>query len=151
MIKLKEAADKEITAKIELICRTASGANSDLGDKFKAALSKHPVRAESLKNIWAKYSDDLQDRIESRIRSISGDNGNSNILQTIKQFLTVTYPNLIAIMLYYKQMFYLIKLYTEKYPISTMNKEEIDKQNRGKEKFHLYGQLSNLEIQNEQN
>ena len=48
-------------------------------------------------------------------------------------------------------MFYLIKLYTEKYPISTMNKEEIDKQNRGKEKFHLYGQLSNLEIQNEQN
>ena len=151
MTKLKEAADKEITAKIELICRTASGANSDLGDKFKAALSKHPVRAESLKNIWTRYSDDLQDRIESRIRSISGDNGNSNILQTIKQFLTVTYPNLIAIMLYYKQMFYLIKLYTEKYPISTMNKEEIDKQNRGKEKFHLYGQLSNLEIQNEQN
>ena len=73
-----------------------------LGDKFKAALSKHPVRAASLQNIWARYADDLDDRIESRIRSITGDNGNSNILDTNKDFLIKTYPNLIALMLYYK-------------------------------------------------
>ena len=146
MKQLKDAADKEITEKIGLICRTASTANSDLGDKFKAALSKHPVRAESLKNIWAKYVDDLQDRIESRIRSITGDNGNSNMLQTIKQFLEVTYPNLIAIMLYYKNMFYLIKLYTEKYPISTLSAEEVNKQRHSEEQLYLLGQLKKLTI-----
>ncbi|MBO6272659.1 hypothetical protein J6O48_07745 [bacterium] len=80
MKALKEAADKEINAKIELICRTASSANSDMGGKFKAAISKHPMRAESLKGIWSRYSDDLNDRMESRLRSITGDNGNSNIL-----------------------------------------------------------------------
>jgi hypothetical protein len=59
MKALKEAADKEITAKIDLICRTANSGKSDIGDKFKAALSTHPVRAEGLKGLWAKYSDDL--------------------------------------------------------------------------------------------
>jgi len=59
MDKLKEAADKEITAKIELICRIAADGKSDLGDKFKSALSKHPIRAESLKRIWAMYSGDI--------------------------------------------------------------------------------------------
>lgn len=125
MKNLKEAANKEITAKIELICRTASGEHSSLGDKFKAALSKHPVRAEALKNIWARYYDDLEDKIESRIRSITGDNGNSNILTTIKNFLRVTYPNLIATLLYYKQIYYLIKIYTEKYPISSKSAQTI--------------------------
>ena len=50
---------KEINAKIDLICRTANAGRSDLGDKFKAALSTHPIRATSLKGIWVKYSDDL--------------------------------------------------------------------------------------------
>ena len=124
MKALKEAADKEITAKIDLICRTANSGKSDIGDKFKAALSTHPVRAEGLKGLWAKYSDDLQDRIESRIRSITGDNGNSNILDTIKEFLTVTYPNLIGIMIYYKSLFYLLKIYTKENPISTYTQED---------------------------
>lgn len=117
MTKLKDAADTEIKNKIDLICRTSSTAQSSLGDKFKAALSKHPVRAESLKNIWAKYSDDLQDRIESRIRSIYGGNGNSNIVNTISQFISVTYPNLIATLVYYKIILHNIKVYTTKNPI----------------------------------
>ena len=117
MDKLKEAADKEITAKIELICRIAADGKSDLGDKFKSAISKHPIRAESLKRIWAMYSDDIQDRIETRLRSIVGDNGNSNILDTIKQFLINVYPNLIAIMIFYKSIFYILEQYTRKYPL----------------------------------
>lgn len=125
MKRLKEKADNEITAKIDLICRTASTEHSSLGSKFKAALSKHPIRSESLKNIWARYSDDLEDRIESRIRSISGNNANSSILTTIKQFLNTTYPNLIAVLLYYKQIYYLIKLYTEKYPLSNTSNSEL--------------------------
>ena len=117
MDKLKEAADKEITAKIELICRIAADGKSDLGDKFKSALSKHPIRAESLKRIWAMYSGDIQDRIETRLRSIVGDNGNSNILDTIKQFLINVYPNLIATMIFYKSIFYILEQYTRKYPL----------------------------------
>lgn len=125
MKALKEAADKEINAKIELICRTASTANSDMGGKFKAAISKHPMRAESLKGIWSRYSDDLNDRMESRLRSITGDNGNSNILQTIEQFLTTTFPNLMAIMLQYKGLFYLVSLYTRNHPID-MQMDEVN-------------------------
>ena len=129
MDALKKAADTEITNKIDLICRTANAGKTDIGDKFKAALSTHPVRAEGLKGLWSRYSDDLTDRIESRIRSITGDNGNSNILDTIKQFLTVTYPNLIAIMTYYKQLYYLLRLYTQEHPIPLKTSEDIEKQN----------------------
>lgn len=146
MKNLKEKADKEITEKIGLICRTSQSAQSTLGDKFKAALSKHPVRATSLQNIWARYADDLDDRIESRIRSITGDNGNSNILDTIKDFLIKTYPNLIALMLYYKQIFYLIKLYTEKYPISTKSADDMKKEQENLEYQRIVSLLSQLHI-----
>ena len=130
MNKLKQDADTEINAKIELICRTANSGRSDLGDKFKAALSTHPIRATSLKGIWSKYSDDLNDRIESRIRSISGDNGNSNILGTIKEFLMVVYPNLIALLLYYKQFFYILDKYTSEQPLKRMTDEQQQNKNR---------------------
>lgn len=137
MKKLKDAADKEITEKIGLICRTSQSSSSTLGDKFKAALSKHPVRAASLQNIWARYADDLDDRIESRLRSISGDNGNSNIMDSIKTFLSTTYPNLIALMLYYKSIFYLVKLYTDKYPIDKKTVELYTKEKEDNDKLRL--------------
>lgn len=144
MKKLKEAADKEITEKIGLICRTSQSASSTLGDKFKGALSKHPVRAASLQNIWARYADDLDDRIESRIRSITGDNGNSCMYKSIQEFLTVQYPNLLAVMLYYKQIFYLIKLYTDKYPITKESSDELKKQQEEQETLYTYAQLLNI-------
>ena len=144
MKKLKEKADKEITEKIGLICRTSQSASSTLGDKFKAALSKHPVRAASLQNIWARYADDLDDRIESRIRSITGDNGNSCMYKSIQEFLTVQYPNLLAVMLYYKQIFYLIKLYTDKYPITKESSDELKKQQEEQETLYTYAQLLNI-------
>ena len=144
MKKLKEKADKEITEKIGLICITSQSASSTLGDKFKAALSKHPVRAASLQNIWARYADDLDDRIESRIRSITGDNGNSCMYKSIQEFLTVQYPNLLAVMLYYKQIFYLIKLYTDKYPITKESSDELKKQQEEQETLYTYAQLLNI-------
>lgn len=135
MNKLKEAADKEVNAKIELICRLAGEGKTDIGDKFKSAISKHPMRAEGLKRIWAMYSDDLQDRIETRIRSITGDNGNSNILTTIKQFLINVYPNLMATMLYYKEICFLISLYTRQHPLpSSLKKEEEEQSEEDKTK-----------------
>lgn len=147
MKALKEAADKEINAKIELICRTASTTNSDMGGKFKAAISKHPMRAESLKGIWSRYSDDLNDRMESRLRSITGDNGNSNILQTIEQFLTTTFPNLMAIMLQYKGLFYLVTLYTRNHPIDV----QMDEVNIANENSKLTSQVLALEYFDDDN
>lgn len=126
MEKLKEAADKEIQAKIELICRTAASGQSSLGDKFKAAISKHPMRAEGLKNIWARYSDDLTDRIETRLRSIGGQNGDTAIFTTIKQFLLSTYPNLVALMFTWKCVLMLCKRYYNKYPIPVISSEQIE-------------------------
>lgn len=126
MEKLKEAADKEIQAKIELICRTASNGQSSLGDKFKAAISKHPMRAEGLKNIWARYSDDLTDRIETRLRSIGGQNGDTSIFTTIKQFLLSTYPNLIALMFTWKCVLMLCRRYYNKYPIPEISGEQLE-------------------------
>lgn len=124
MEKLKESCDKEINAKIELICRTAQSGQSSLGDKFKSAISKHPMRAEGLKNIWARYSDDLIDRIESRVRSIGGMNGNSNIFMTIKRFLIDTYPALIAMMITWKCALELCKAYYNKYPKVVVNVDQ---------------------------
>ena len=144
MKALKDAADKEISEKIGLICRTASSANSDLGDKFKAALSKHPVRAESLKNIWARYADDLDDRMETRIRSITHSQGNSSIYVTIRQFLENTYPNLIGALLYYKQIFYLLEKYTAISPIQLSTAEQIEKQIIEEDNDYIKYQLSIL-------
>ena len=144
MKALKDAADKEISEKIGLICRTASSANSDLGDKFKAALSKHPVRAESLKNIWARYADDLDDRMETRIRSITHSQGNSSIYVTIRQFLENTYPNLIGALLYYKQIFYLLEKYTAISPIQLSTAEQIEKQIIEEDNEYINYQLSIL-------
>lgn len=143
MNKLKEAADKEITAKIELICRLAGEGKTDIGDKFKSAISKHPIRAESLKRIWAMYSDDLQDRIETRLRSIVGDNGNSNILTTIKQFLINVYPNLMATMLYYKQILFLINLYTRRNNVPVKFFKQLK---REEEDINKTVQLTNLRL-----
>lgn len=146
MNKLKEAADKEINAKIELICRLAGEGKTDIGDKFKSAISKHPMRAESLKRIWAMYSDDLSDRMETRIRSITGDNGNSNILTTIKQFLINVYPNLMAIMIYYKQIFFLINLYTRQNPLPLdLKKKENQKDENGESTLNDARGANNLE------
>lgn len=151
MIKLKDAADKEIQARIDLICRTANTAQSSLGDKFKSALSKHPIRAEGLKNIWARYSDDLTDRIENRINLISGGTSSQIMITSLQEFALKTYPNLIAIMLYYKQIFYLIQLYTKKYPIQEEAQSKLIEIQKSKEISHIQLQLNNLEIKEQQN
>lgn len=147
MEELKKAADAEIKEKINLICRLAGEGKTDLGDKFKSAISKHPIRAESLKRIWAMYSDDLSDRMETRIRSITGDNGNSNILTTIKQFLINVYPNLMAAMLYYRQVFFLIESYTKRYPLSAEYREnlkQLKELEKAKNEYELTKQISQV-------
>ena len=124
MKALKDGATNEINTKIDLICRTANSGNVDIGDKFKAAISKHPVRAATLKNLWIRYSDDLDGRIETRLKSITGENGSNSAYNTIREFLVNTYPNLIAMMLTMKNIFSLLKIINEKYGEVRINEEE---------------------------
>ena len=44
-------------------------------------------------------------------------------------------------MLYYKQIFYLIKLYTDKYPITKESSDELKKQQEDQETLYTYAQL----------
>ena len=60
---LKESADKEINAKIDLVCKTGGNSHS---------LLKYPFKAEGLKGMWARYSSELQSRIDNRIAQIAG-------------------------------------------------------------------------------
>ena len=47
-------------------------------------------------------------------------------------------------MLYYKQIFYLIKLYTDKYPITKESSDELKKQQEEHETLYTYAQLLNI-------
>lgn len=49
-------------------------------------------------------------------------------------------------MLYYKQIFYLIKLYTEKYPISTKSADDMKKEQENLEYQRIVSLLSQLHI-----
>lgn len=96
MKKLKEAADKEIKKRIELVCKTG-------GQK---SLVKWPMKAEGLLGMWERYSSELDLRIDNRVNQLTGlggaETGSANMLE---DFLTSTYPQIIAMMLTYKCVF----------------------------------------------
>ena len=52
---MQEGADKEILAKIDIICRTGNVEQMGLGAKLGAFIHKHPMRAEYLKGLWGRY------------------------------------------------------------------------------------------------
>ena len=97
MKQLKEAADKEINAKIDIVCKT--------GDQ--KSLLKYPFKAEGLKGMWARYSNELQSRIDNRINQLMGTQGGSDTgsAQMVEDFLTHTYPQIIAMMVTYRCVF----------------------------------------------
>ena len=65
MNKLKEGATKEITTKIEQVCRVANSGssnyanNSDMGTKIASFISKHPMKAATLTNLQTRHEADL--------------------------------------------------------------------------------------------
>jgi hypothetical protein len=95
---LKDSADKEINAKIELVCKTGANTHS---------LLKYPFKAEGLKGMWARYSAELQQRINNRIAQLKGSHGGpeSGSAAMVEDFLRVTYPQIIAMMLTYRCIF----------------------------------------------
>lgn len=97
MQELKAAASDEIKKRIDIICRTNGG--SDASSKIAAFLSKHPLRAEGLKRLWAQHEKDLELRIENRIKKITDYKGGLGYCNDI---LTKTVPQLYATLLTYK-------------------------------------------------
>ena len=99
---LKESADKEINAKIDLVCKTGGNSHS---------LLKYPFKAEGLKGMWARYSSELQQRINNRIAQLKGSSGGveTGSAAMVEDFLRVTYPQIIAMMITYRCVFEQLK------------------------------------------
>lgn len=103
MKTLKDAADKEINSKIDIVCRTRPESKNIL---------KYPFKAEGLKGMWARYSSELESRMENRINQLIGSNGGQDFgcAEMVEEFLTSTYPQIIAMMVTYKCVFEQIKV-----------------------------------------
>ena len=99
---LKDSADKEINTKIDLVCKTTGNSHS---------LLKYPFKAEGLKGMWARYSSELQQRIDNRIAQLKGSTGSAETgsAAMVEDFLRNTYPQIIAMMLTYRCVFEQLK------------------------------------------
>ena len=105
---MQESADKEILAKIDIICRTGNQDNLGLSSKLAAFVRKHPMRAEYLKGLWARYMRDLDIRKQKRIENISNPD-NSGPMSMCISFLKNTVPSIIATMITYKTLIKLLQ------------------------------------------
>ena len=129
MEDLKKRTDEEISNKIDIICRTGNAATQDLSGKFKSALSKHPLRAEGLKTLWKRYSVELDQRLENRLKQLYDLNGNGTAIKFAQDFLSETYPNILATLLTYKTLLYTLQKEHKDYlSQSQLSDEEIEEQ-----------------------
>lgn len=103
MEAMRDAADKEIMAKIDIICRTNNTENMGLSTKLAAFIRKHPMRAERLKGVWSRHKSELNTRMERRLKNIYDPTGNS-AMSMCMTFLVDTYPKLLAMMITYKSL-----------------------------------------------
>ena len=94
---LKDRADKEIEEKIKIVCKTGG----------QRSIIKHPFKAEGLLSMWSRYSSELQTRIDNRVAQLSGSNGgvDSGSAMMVEDFLKVTYPQIISVLLTYRCVF----------------------------------------------
>ena len=94
---IKDRADEEIKNKIAIVCKTN-------GQK---SLRHHPFKAEGLISMWNRYSSELQLRIDNRIAQLTGSKGSveTGSAAFVEDFLRVTYPRIIAMMLTYRCIF----------------------------------------------
>ena len=94
---IKDRADEEIKNKIAQVCKTS-------GQK---SLRHHPFKAEGLLSMWNRYSSELQLRIDNRIAQLTGSSGSveTGSAAFVEDFLRVTYPRIIAMMLTYRCIF----------------------------------------------
>ena len=115
MNKLKEGATKEITTKIEQVCRVANSGssnfanNSDMGTKIASFISKHPMKAATLTNLWNRHEADLDSRIEMRIEQMTNYGDTTHIMGWAANVCQTVVPEVIARMLTYRYALQLLK------------------------------------------
>lgn len=115
MNKLKEGATKEITTKIEQVCRVANSGssnfanNSDMGTKIASFISKHPMKAATLTNLWTRHEADLDSRIEMRIEQMTNYGDTTHIMGWAANVCQTVVPEVIARMLTYRYALQLLK------------------------------------------
>jgi hypothetical protein len=115
MNKLKEGATKEITTKIEQVCRVANSgssnfaSNSDMGTKIASFISKHPMKAATLTNLWNRHEVDLDTRIEMRIEQMTNYGDTTHIMGWAANVCQTVVPEVIARMLTYRYALQLLK------------------------------------------
>jgi hypothetical protein len=128
MIALKDAATKEITDKIKLVCNTA-----ETSSKLKV---KWRFKESGLVGMWTRYAQDLNQRIAARMGTLTGQKSSvsDGSAEFVEQFLTTTYPQIIAMMLTYRcafeQMHYFVKKgYVPKYTLEDIDQIAQQKDN----------------------
>lgn len=115
MNKLKEGATKEITTKIEQVCRVANSGssnyanNTDMGSKIASFISKHPMKAATLTNLWTRHEADLDSRIEMRIEQMTNYGDTTHIMGWAANVCQTVVPEVIARMLTYRYALQLLK------------------------------------------
>ena len=115
MNKLKEEAKREITTKIEQVCRVANSGssnfanNSGMGTKIASFISKHPMKAATLTNLWARHEVDLETRIEMRIEQMTNYGDTTHIMGWAANVCQTVVPEVIARMLTYRYALQLLK------------------------------------------
>jgi hypothetical protein len=67
MEQLRDEASKTIKERIEVVCRLTNDNQTGLTGKVASFISKHPMRAKYLTELWSRHEQDLNSRIERRL------------------------------------------------------------------------------------
>lgn len=123
-------ATEEINTKIEQVCRIAnSGDNSGLSGKMAAFVSKHPLRASTLKGEWSRHEDELKGRMEARLESMTNYDDPNYVVGWSAAICKTIVPEVLARMFTYRYALQLLinnDFYTFDSNLETKAKEEFN-------------------------
>ena len=109
MQELLTKATQEINTKIEQVCRTSTTDTGGVFANVSKFLSKHPMKADELKNLWARYASVLQQRMDNRIRQMGDTRDKTKAVGWSYAVIRNVVPTTIARMLTYKYLLLFLK------------------------------------------
>lgn len=117
MKQLKDKTSELVVKRIHHVCKTK--------ESDRKSLITWPLKANGILQMWDRYSVELDTRIKNRCSQfITGSNG---IPEMLEQFLTDTYPAIIAMLLTYRCAFEQMNLFLKRGYIPKYTLEDIDK------------------------
>lgn len=109
MQDLLTKATQEINTKIEQVCRTSTTDTGGVFANVSKFLSKHPMKADELKNLWGRYASVLQQRMDNRIRQMGDTRDKTKAVGWSYAVIRNVVPTTIARMLTYKYLLLFLK------------------------------------------